>query len=221
MLVSSRSLFAAVLLTVSVARGARAQDPSALTPGTRFIGAWVGYSPYSPAASHLGATPGRQLGLAAIRLQWVLESAGPFALSATADLIPLAVVTHNPTYRTVDVLRPDGSIATIKTETGESPVFGAGFAPFGLQLAFARIGNARVFGAGAVGALRFTRDTPVPDSRPINVTFEYGGGVELARGDGGALVLGYKFHHLSNAYSAPKNPGLDGNVIYLGLLHRR
>ena len=81
--------------------------------------------------------------------------------------------------------------------------------------------GARVFGGGAVGALWFTRDTPVPDSRRFNLTFEYGGGVELPISETRTVVAGYKFHHFSNAYTAPRNPGVDGNVLYLGVMRRR
>jgi hypothetical protein len=30
------------------------------------------------------------------------------------------------------------------------------------------------------------------------------------------VQLGYKYHHLSNAYTAALNPGLDANVFYAG-----
>ncbi len=32
-----------------------------------------------------------------------------------------------------------------------------------------------------------------------------------------SLRLGYKFHHLSNNYTAEKNPGLDGHVFMVGV----
>lgn len=35
-----------------------------------------------------------------------------------------------------------------------------------------------------------------------------------------ALRLGYRSHHLSNVYSAPENPGVDGNVFDLGWTFR-
>jgi hypothetical protein len=35
---------------------------------------------------------------------------------------------------------------------------------------------------------------------------------------GGAhwVRAGYKYHHLSNAYTAPLNPGVDGHVLHAG-----
>ncbi|NUQ21126.1 MAG: hypothetical protein HOQ09_09215, partial [Gemmatimonadaceae bacterium] len=84
--------------------------------------------------------------------------------------------------------------------------------------------------AAAAGILWITRNTPEPETRRLNGTFELGGGLRIERtgGAGGAgaggryaWTLGWKFHHLSNAYTAPYNPGLDGNVIYLGVMRRR
>jgi opacity protein-like surface antigen len=159
--------------------------------------------------------------LGGLRAEWVLEANGPLALAATADILPLVLVTHNPTYRDEEVLQPDGSLRRVKTETGRALVYGAGLSPFGLQAYLAQVRGARVFGGGAVGALWFTRDTPVPDSRRFNLTFEYGGGVELPISETRTVVAGYKFHHFSNAYTAPRNPGVDGNVLYLGVMRRR
>lgn len=212
----------AILLLAGWAARSSAQTNGDLHPGDRSVGAWVGFSPDSPAGSYLGVTPGRQLFLVGARAEWVLESTGAIVLAATADLLPVAVVTHNPTYRTVRrVSSSTGAVFESKVVTGESPVFGAGLSPFGLKLYLTHAKGIRLYGGGAAGALWFTRNTPVPDARRFNVTFETGAGVELARSRSQAFVLGYKFHHLSNAYSAPENPGLDGNVIYFGVLRRR
>ena len=48
-----------------------------------------------------------------------------------------------------------------------------------------------------------------------------GVGAEAGGVRGGVIVVGWKFQHMSNAYTAQENPGLDVNLFYLGLLHRR
>ena len=159
--------------------------------------------------------------LVALRAEWVLETVGPIALAATADVLPLVLLTHNPTYRDEGALQRDGSLRRVKTETGQAWVYGAGVSPFGLQVYLPELRGARPFAGGAVGALWFTRDTPVPDARRFNVMFEYGGGIVLPVSATGIVVAGYKFHHFSNVYSAPRNPGVDGNVFYLGMRRRR
>ena len=55
----------------------------------------------------------------------------------------------------------------------------------------------------------------------MNFAVEYGVGAEVAAVRGGVIVTGWKFQHMSNAYTAPENPGLDLNLFYLGLMHRR
>ncbi len=84
-----------------------------------------------------------------------------------------------------------------------------------------RAGNTRFFGNAAAGGLVFSTDVPVYNSRRLNYVFEYGGGVELLRHDGRAVTLGYRFHHISNGSSARINPGLDANILYVGLRRRR
>ena len=198
-----------------------AQNADDVRPGDRTIGAWAGASFYAPVGTWFGHTPDRHLYLAGARGEWVLETAGPFALAATIDVIPLAVVSHNPTYRVVEFSPTPTEKSRIKEMTGAAPVYGAGLNPIGLELFGSRVAGARLYLAGAAGGLWFTRETPEPNARRFNFTFEYGGGLRLPLRSGRSLLLGYKFHHLSNAYTAPRNPGLDGNVFYLGLTRRR
>jgi hypothetical protein len=67
----------------------------------------------------------------------------------------------------------------------------------------------------------FTRNMPVPDARRFNFAADAGGGVELLTRDERALVVGYRFHHLSNGGRARQNPGVDMHVLYVGVMRRR
>lgn len=211
-------VIAAILVLLGFTAGLEAQSRATLGAGDRLFGVWVGMSPDSPVGDHLGITPGRRLFLMGMRAEWMLATAGPFAVAATSDLIPIAALTNNPTYTSASAV-PDAPDQT-KIVTGRSTVYGAGLSPVGLQLYLARLRNFRMFAAGAAGMLWFTRNTPVPDARRFNFTFETGGGFEMVRSRN-SVVLGYKFHHFSNASTAPRNPGVDGNVIYVGVLTRR
>jgi hypothetical protein len=187
--------------------------------GDRSIGAWVGFSPVSRVGEF--DLPKRQLALLGLHAEWVIESLGPVALAATSDIIPVALVTHDPTYVTQHITVEPGVVLDLRQPTGEKPVFGAGVAPFGFKLYLRSGRSVRFYGAGAIGGLWFTREMPVPDARRFNASFEYGAGLEFLRARRNALALGYKFHHLSNANSAAANPGLDSNVFYLGLSRAR
>lgn len=101
-------------------------------------------------------------------------------------------------------------------EPAQPTAYGIVFAPFGLSLQLPVARDVELFGAGAVGALWFNRSVPVPNARAFNVTLEWGGGIDLPIASAQHLRLGYKFHHLSNVYSALENPGIDANVFYVG-----
>ena len=72
------------------------------------------------------------------------------------------------------------------------------------------------YAAGALGCLWFTRDTPVLFSRKFNFTTEFGGGIRVRVDDRHWMRIGYKFHHFSNAHTAPQNPGVDAHVVFIG-----
>jgi hypothetical protein len=62
----------------------------------------------------------------------------------------------------------------------------------------------------------FTREVPVANSKAYNYTSALGGGLLWEYRARRRIRLGYMFHHLSNGWSATENPGLDGDVFYLG-----
>jgi len=100
-------------------------------------------------------------------------------------------------------------------------VYGAGITPAGVQLYGNVTRMVSLFGNLAGGVAWFTRDMPVPDARRLNFLVDVGGGLRVARSSGNAVLLGFKFHHMSNANRGRQNPGIDGNVVYLGLSKTR
>jgi hypothetical protein len=210
----------ALIVALGAARTSSAQGHPAGRPS---LGLWAGASFYAPGGTFLGGETDRDLYLAGIRAEWRLASGRHLALAATMDAIPLAVVTRNPYYtdRVVGyaVSRRGGRV-NILEQTGRGPVFGFGASPLGLELSGPHVHSVRPYLAAAAGFLWFTRNTPEPEARRLNATFELGGGLRIDRGERHALLLGWKFHHISNAWTAPYNPGLDGNVVYLGVQRR-
>jgi len=177
-----------------------AQSSAQVERGKRDIGFWMGLSPNSRVGEF--AMPRRQLVLIGARAEWVIE-----ALRST--------------YTTREVVFPGGGTTQLKEQTGSKPVYGAGGMPFGFKLRIGSSPKVRFFGATSVGGLWFTRDVPIPDARRFNFAFEYGGGFEFGRQGQRTITIGYKFHHLSNANSAAVNPGLDSDVIYVGMSRPR
>jgi opacity protein-like surface antigen len=66
------------------------------------------------------------------------------------------------------------------------------------------------------GILYFTDNVPVADSSNFNFTFGFGAGVEIWHLENQSVLLGYKYQHISNGYTAPQNPGVDSNLFYVG-----
>ena len=90
--------------------------------------------------------------------------------------------------------------------------------PLGVQLN-APIGSwVHGFASGSAGVLVFADNVPIPQARRLNVAFDFGGGLEIGQRRSGALTLGYKLHHISNAWTAQANPGIDHHVFYAGFL---
>jgi Lipid A 3-O-deacylase (PagL) len=196
-----------------------AQPTRPLLRGERFVGASAATSVYTDVGAHFAEIRERNMFAASLRAEWVLENAGPLAVSSTMELIPLALVSRRAGSVRDCWPEPSGNV---HCQAGSNePTYGSGLLPFGVKFYAFNGARARFFASAATGLMVFSRDMPVTRSRRLNFTAEYGGGAEITTMGGGAVVVGWKFQHMSNAYTAPENPGLDLNMFYLGVLRRR
>jgi hypothetical protein len=134
------------------------------------------------------------------------------SLTYTADVIPIATVF-------IPKGTPPGTASPLVqpvSETGLS-TFGMGVYPVGLQISFRPSAALRPFIAGHTGFFYFF--DPIPDERGRHVNFAagVGGGVEISLAAQTTLTLGYRYHHLSNGFRGIINPGLDANLLYIGV----
>ena len=166
----------------------------ALTKGTNEFGLWAGGSPGST-----GNIEDRQLFLFALRYGRVLAAWESVSLEYTLDIFPAAVVFEPGHVR-----------------RGSSTIYGAGLSPLGFKVNFAQQSWIQPFVAASLGFLYFLDDVPVPHSSRFNFTPEAGIGVEFFLAPQRALMLGYKFHHISSAGIGDDNPGMNSHVIYAG-----
>lgn len=188
-----------------------ATSPNEPLPRWEF-GPYFGVSRHSLAGQHLGLIPDRDHLFVGVQLTANVVQTRRWAFSYAPEIVPLLVVSNNPIYRSV-VTR---SGARFRVEDGRGPVTGFAISPIGLQ-AQMRVGSRwRPYVGGAAGVVWFTREVPVADSRAFNYTFEFGGGVRWQYRSRDSLRIGFKFHHLSNAYTAERNPGLDAAVLLVG-----
>lgn len=206
-----------------IALGLLVLAPAALAQTTYSrpeLGAWLGVSLHSPAGDDLGITPDREFIVLALRYSRQLISLGPVSLHFQPEILPAAVVTRNPKYDEVE-MGPPGETFIFRTITGYGPVYGAGIAPVALELRARVHRRLDLVGGGSLGFILFTRNTPVPDARALNATFDAGAGVRFALDERRRIIAGYRFHHLSNAWSARQNPGLDAQLFYAGCVVAR
>jgi hypothetical protein len=175
------------------------------------LGTSVGVARHSLAGRHLGLIPDRDHLFVSVDLTVNLVRRERWAFGLAPEVLPLVVVSNNPRYRTIE-----GRGIRYEIEDGIGPVAGAGISPIAIQGQLKVSSRVRLYAGGAAGAIWFTRDVPVVESRAFNYTFEFGGGLRWQLRSRESLRIGWKFHHLSNAYSARQNPGLDAAVVVIG-----
>jgi hypothetical protein len=207
-------VLATIALTAALPATVRAQADEAsadLLPRME-IGPYVGVARHSPAGHHFGVIPDRNHLFLGVELTMNIVRTRRWAFGLAPEIVPLLIVSNNPTYRSVSI--PRGGRFII--EDGRRYVTGFALSPLALQAQVKIASRLRAYASGAGGVVWFSRAVPVADSRAFNYTFELGGGVRWQVRRRESLRIGYKFHHLSNAYSAPQNPGLDAKVFRVG-----
>jgi lipid A 3-O-deacylase PagL len=177
------------------------------------VGPYVGVARHSLVGTHLGVTPDRDHLFLGVHAALNVVRRPRWTLGYAPEVVPLLLVSNNPKYRRF----PDGAGGQIVIEDGRGPVAGFAISPLGVE-AQVRLGARwRGYTAGAAGLVWFTREVPVAYARAFNYAFEVGGGVLWRYSPRQSLRLGYKFHHLSNGFTAPQNPGIDGAVFLVGI----
>jgi hypothetical protein len=155
----------------------------------------------------LAFSEGRKLVVTQLRYARVLTTRQRFSLKLMVDLIPAAIL-----------IEPKNVLLTSRIIPG-SPwrsVYGFGLAPAGLQMNFRPRKRVQPFAESSFGFVHFDSRVISPAASRFNFTVDLGPGVQLFTSRHQAVTLGYRYHHLSNADIAPRNPGVDSNVFYVG-----
>lgn len=97
-----------------------------------------------------------------------------------------------------------------------SRLYGFGIAPAVWRWNFEPRPRWSAFAELSMGGL--WTSAPIPDGLArANFTAHWGGGVRLFPSGRHALVLGYRFQHLSNGNQQQSNPGVNSHVVLVGL----
>ena len=205
------------LVVAGIPQMLAAQAPS-LTAGDVHIERGGGFSWFSP-GGHFGAVTNRRVYLAGIRRTTVERATGRLAVAYSSELTLAVVERTAPSGLRCFGEAQDGTRLCQRDVSAQVAV-GLGGTPVGGRLYWNRSGRWRAHLGAGLGALVFSSDVPVRDSRRFNFTLEYGGGVEIPTAADRAVTVGYRFKHISNGGMADRNPGLDANVIVIGFTKR-
>jgi hypothetical protein len=200
----------AVVICVAASLAAQTTEGATLKRWNQEAGFWGAYS------------PGSNIGIGKARYRKFFELNGQYAVTVltrrhvgvkwVSEVVPLALL-NEPTEFYRDRKQP-ASRAGATTYAG-------GLTPLGMQVNFRNGHRVQPFFDAHGGMLYFTRQEPVPNSSQFNFTFNFGAGVQVFSRRRSSLLLGYKYHHISNNETAPQNPGIDSSEFYAGYLWKR
>lgn len=176
------------------------------------VGFWGGYSPDSNIG--IGQTLNRKFFELDGQYTVTIVSGQKVALKGVAEAVPVALLNEPGEYYF-------GAHHKLLSYRAGATTYAGGVTPLGLQLNFRNGHRLQPFIDGHGGMLYFTRQEPVPNSSQFNFTFNFGAGVQVFTGKRSSMLIGYKYHHISNNNTASQNPGVDNSEFYAGWLWRR
>jgi Lipid A 3-O-deacylase (PagL) len=162
----------------------------------------TGYSPVS--ATLIGTTTDRRFILAGFSYSYRCWGWPSVSISYSGELLPAAVLLQPGQY--------------LPQFVPAHAVYGFAVTPLGFTLDFGRSHRVYPFLQTNEGIIASSEPIPinVTGATGLNFLIDLGGGVRIKTGERLALSLGYKFLHISNAFTSPVNPGVDNNVFYAG-----
>lgn len=207
MTLSRLPAWALALVFPSVAQGAWCSPPD---PQPRHdFELFAGYSPGSPTV--IGTAADRRLALAGFAYSYRCWTWNALSLSYTVAAMPAAILIQpsQTLYR---------SSPPYEHNSPAHSVYGFAVAPVGFTFDLARRRRVHPYLEMAGGMVASTEPIPEaqPDASGLNFFFDLGAGVRRRAGERGAVSLGYRFFHISNAGTTSFNPGVDNNVFYVG-----
>ncbi len=214
--------------------GAHDEDPrTAREPGwlanSSFFALRLLTSRHSSVPTRMPTAAYRDMYVVDLRAGWTLASNGFLSVEYAPGVVPLAISTRNPrAYEPVPVtVCPQGKSCNDYTATEYTTVplystaYGFGLTPVSFQLRLFPSSPVQLLTYANGGALWFTQPIPDPEATRFNFTAELGAAIQLNLPDRLGLVVGYSWHHTSNAGTGHVNPGLNSRALSLGIVARR
>jgi hypothetical protein len=215
----------ATLLLAAAAGSLAAQEAdaepaadSASTPGAAWTAeVWAGYGNNSTLQLHLGEIAGVDVAFTAIGASRRLAGTSRVELRQTVELLP-AVLVSSLSWDIVSADCPTGRRCRVPSGFNSTGgVYGIGATPIGLETRWRLADAAHLFAGGRGGAVWFGGDVPLEGGGRVHYFGGVGAGLRLRVAGTTWLRIGYEAHHLSNANTAPQNPGMDWHVWNVGI----
>lgn len=134
----------------------------------------------------------------------------PFTVSSN-DESPLACHPFSGTFTETVQGVPYSDTETITC--GRRWTFGEGFAPVGFKWNFGPRHRIQPVVTTLLGYMFSTQPIPVSAAGSWNFTIEVGAGFEFYRSAKKSFRVEYRYHHISNDYTADQNPGIDNGLF--------
>jgi hypothetical protein len=193
----------------------------ALTKGDRSFDANFGVSFYTDNGPRFALLRNRKVLMLGLREEYVFSVGRRFAWASTVEL-PVSIILPHRGGKDAECWwrATSGNRECYEVSRPRTPVGAVGLTPLGIKLYYGPARRLRLFGALAGGFVAFDRNTPVVAASAVNFAAEYQLGVDIGVSDARALEIAWKFQHWSNANLTRFNPGLDVNLLTVGLKRR-
>jgi len=186
------------------------------------LSAWGGGS-FAP-ATLIGNISRARVGMIGLRYHRLLVPATPNTrtngptLTYTLDVFPALFLSIPPESISVPPERgvPNNDSDASFFEQGLD-TYGIGVSPAGLRVTFRVAKRVQPFIAGSTGLVYFAQAVPNGRGKHLNFMFDVGAGVQVVLTPSLILTAGYRYHHLSNGFRGQINPGIDANLLHLGV----
>lgn len=195
---------------------AQSSDSLRSSYGVWDIVPFLGYAQHSPVGRYWGQTPDVGHRMLGVQLSTRILQLDRVSLAYAPNVVPLLLLTGVPTSVGNVCHTVFGHRECQQQYQNRKSVLGLTVSPLGLSATTAMGAKSNLIVGAAAGMGFFPHNVPVPNSRQVNVVLEWGGAFTYDISRIHALELGYKFHHISNAYTSEHNPGVDANLFFLG-----
>lgn len=145
----------------------------------------------------------------------VIAGDGALALSAGAELMPLVLARADKLVLPSRARCTSGPCPVI--DSYGNPTIGVGVAPLAVRFHGRVVPRLQLWGDASAGGVAFDRAYPVRDSNRLNFLLGVGAGITVQLSATRALAVGYRLQHLSNGFTADRNPGVNFHALTLAL----